>query len=147
MLRQNSITTTNPRTMQKTNGLIEVVGTELLRRIRHIVRHCIHHHSHIKIISRKMTLGAIQDICLNAATTHMPQKKTTISAMKLAELSCQAMPLQCLPGIDKLPILMNVVQARKCPILERLLQLLKLPEIQLKQCACVRVHGAAAWLA
>ncbi len=147
MLRQNSITTTNPVTMQKTNGFIEVVRIGILRGICDIVGHSIHHHSHIKINSREMTLSWIKDIRLNASAAQMVQRKIAILTATITELSRKSMPLQCLLSIEKLPALMDVVQARKRPILEFLLQLLELPEIQLRRGSCVRVHGAAVWLA
>jgi len=71
MFRQNSIANTYFRTMQRSNGFAEAVGIELLRRIYHTVCHSIHHHSHNKINSRKMTLSWIEDIRLNAAAARI----------------------------------------------------------------------------
>jgi len=62
MVRQNSVATTNPGTMQESNGFTEVVGIQLLSQICHIVCHSIHHHSHIKINSRKTILSRIKVI-------------------------------------------------------------------------------------
>ena len=79
-----------------------------------------------------MSLGAIEDICLNPATAHMAKIETAILAMALAHVSGQAMPLQGLFGIEKLPAFVHVVLARKRPFLELLLQLLELPGIQVR---------------
>ena len=133
--------------MQKTNGFIEVVRIGILRGICHIVGHSIHHHSHIKVNSREMTLSRIEDIRLNASAAQMVQREIAILTSTITELSRKSVPLKRLLGIEKLPVLMDVVQACKRPIFELLLQLLELPEIQFRRGACVRVHGAAVWLA
>jgi hypothetical protein len=103
----------------------------------------IHHHGHIKIISREMALGAIEDVRFDPTTAHMTQVKTTIPAATFAKFSCQGMPLQGLLSIQKLPAFVHMMLPRKRPFLQLLLQLLKLPEIQIRRSVCFRVHDAA----
>ena len=82
----------------------------------------------------------------------MPQVETAILTAAITELSRQAMPLQGLLGIEELPALMDVVQARKCPILELLLQLLELPYRVMLLCsgdtgqASMKTYDLEVWL-
>lgn len=105
--------------------------------------HGIHHHGQIEIISREMALSPIEDVRFNPATAHMTQVKTAVLTMTLTERLRQAMPLQGLLSSHKLPALVHMVLARKRPFLQLLLQLLKLPKIQIRRSVCLRIHDAA----
>lgn len=111
-----------------------------------MVLHRVHHDGHIQIISREMAQNAIKDVRLNPSTSYMTEIETAISAMALAQFTCQAMPLQGLFGVKILPAFVHVVPSRKRPFLELLLQLLELPGIQVGRSIgvrmCFRIHDS-----